>query len=339
MAAEENLTGGQIQEVLDLVIYRSLEPIVLNCSVFDVQITHLLIKGATNKKRKLSALPQSEFIDCLSRALLCTDNQAKYDILRRSKIERGFIYNFIVNFIRLAEQYEGLYQKFLVSPSEVLDKKLLVFERAVGSTRGKLLPTLTSARAYVELVYEFRNSIASNYIKHAYKRARGYVKKQGENFELQDVHQNFLAAVIKAIDKYDSRQGALTSYINYWLINVETYASTEHGHEYGIAYTIPQAVKRDMAKHIGKNAEVNYSVSLDKVIAEEDTNTLGDLLTTGVSVEDTISAGQDHSRMLRLIKAADKQGIARLYLDLEETFTVKEIEQQNEIMRKQVSNT
>ena len=108
-----NLTGGQIQEILDGLIYSSLAPLVTTSDVFDIQVVYLLGLTAKNKKRKLSALPREEFINNLCKTLIVEDRETKIKILTVSKIERGFVYNFVVKFLKETEDYMNLYQKYL----------------------------------------------------------------------------------------------------------------------------------------------------------------------------------------------------------------------------------
>lgn len=338
MKSEGNLTGGQIQDVWDRLIYAALEPIVLHCNVFDVQIVHLLGRATVNKKRKLSALEREDFISNLCRALIA-DAPTKYSILCLSKIERGFICRFIQNFLEVCADYEVLYQEWLLCPSSAADKKLLMFEESMGTTREKLWPTIATSRIFLDKSFEFRNGIVEAYMRHASKQASAFCaeKKKGEQFDVSDVGQNLMAAVIRGLEKYDSSQGAVTSYVNFWLLNATTYASTDHGHEYGIAYIIPQTAKRAMANaDSSKHSSVNFSVSLNQIISTGDEDaTLEDMLDSGISVEGEIVDRQEQEIILKLCKIADRHGLARLYMGIGETFTVKEIQQQNEAMRLQ----
>ena len=158
-----NLTGGQIQEALDFLIYRGLEPIIKYSQVFDIQLVHLLGVAATNKKRKISALDRNEFVARLCNALTTTDTSYKLEIISKSKIERSFVYGFLVNFLNATSDYISLYTKYITCPEyqerATLDLKLKAIERSVGFSRDHLFPTLNICKQYVDLAYEFRNSI------------------------------------------------------------------------------------------------------------------------------------------------------------------------------------
>jgi hypothetical protein len=325
--ATHNMSGGQIQEVLDTLMYQSLTPIVLTSDVFDLQIIYLLGMTAKNKKRKLTALPREDFITALCHCLVTDDRQKKINILAASKIERGFVYNFVVNFLGSVDGYMDLYQKHMLSNEQerkTSELKLRAIERNLSSNRGSLYTAINTATDYLDLAYTFRNTIVNNYLRHSYKQARAFCKDKGDTFDFQCVYQNFLTSIIKAVDKYDCSKGALTSYINYWILNAQTTNNSDHGHEYGVAFTIPQVQRKAMAMDSSNNIS-NYSVSLDSPIESDDgTTELRDYVVGDMGVDIGIERTQEENNIRFLIKAADIKGMARLYLDVDECFSRKE---------------
>lgn len=332
-----SLTGGQIQEVLDFLIYAGLEPIVRGSPVFDVQVTHLLCVASTNKKRKISSLPREDFINKLCTALTTTDIDVKVDAISSAKIERGFVYNFLVNFLNMTSGYVDLYTRYLTATTHVdkatLDRRMAAIERTLCFSRSCLFQTINRCAKYVELAYEFRNGVVEQYIRHAYKQAHAYCKEKGEAIDFDDVSQSLMAAITKAIDKYDSSKGALTSYINYWVLNSLSYQNSDYGHEYGVAYTIPQTQKK--AVQGTRAAEVNFSVSLDEMLDSDSETSFGDLLVGSGSIEDEVVARRSSEDTAYLIKCADKYGLARLYLDLDEFISRKEMLKMAKTMKSQ----
>lgn len=333
-----NLTGGQIQEVLDFLILNSLRPIVMASDVFNVQIIYLLSGTAQNRKRKLSALPREQFMSHMSRALVTSDREMRFDLISQAKIERSFLYNFVVKFLKLADSYKSIYNEFLRAGSKYdrqrFDDKLSVLEKSLSMTRDRMLPAINIAQDYLEMAYAFRNSIVENYIKMASKQARAFVRMKGDNFDFNDVRQNFLTAVTKAVDKYDSSSGALTSYINYWVMNAQG-GSADHGHEYGIAFSIPQLQRKKLAT--GQQHDANFSVSLD-ALAHKDGNSdnlVIDLLQGDPSLEQSRMGDEEIHITRSLIKASDRKSLARLYLDIDETFSTEECQRMVNTMRQQ----
>lgn len=330
-ALTKNLSGGQIQEVLDFLIIESLAPIVKNSSIFDAQICYLLSLVTRNRKRKISALDRETLISMLCSYIETNDYEKKILILTTAKIERGFFYTFVVNFLQEVNGYTDLYQKWVCEADDAeherLGMRLTVIEQSVGVTRDKLFPTINICSDWLELAYEFRNSIISNYIRHAYKHAKAFCANKSRNFDFNDVHQNLLTAVTKAIDKYDSSKGAVTSYINFWLLNAMT-SNLEHGHEYGIAYSIPYTQRRALVN--GTSMEVNFSVSLEQQLTsdrEDGGPTVLSHLVGSTGADVGLEQQQEMDLIRYLAKHADIRGMARLYQGIDEYFSPKEEQQ------------
>ena len=340
---KSNMTGGQIQEALDFLIYHALEPIVLNSEVFNIQLVHLLSRSAVNRKRKLSALPREAFLTRLCNALIVDDREERMELIRGAKIERSFVHMFIVGWLNETATYVDTYVKWLAcsetTERQSLNNRLRVIEESLGMSRDKLFAQIDAVKTYVEMAYEFRNTVVINYVKHAYKQAKAFKEsKAGEqknNVNLSDLSQNLLVAVTKAVDKYDCSKGALTSYVNFWLLNAMTGTHPQHGHEYGVAYTIPQNLKKSMARGEHLEQGVNYSISLDSLFGE-DGSSLGDRLLGTEGTDRTIEEQQELGMVLALIKRADPRGIARLYLDLDEHITEHEKRVMQKTMRDQL---
>jgi hypothetical protein len=337
----DNLTGGQIQEVLDTLIHQSIAPVVRSSDAFDLQVVYILSSTARNRKRKLSSLPRDEAIDKMCQFLSSQDREEKVALVGKMRLERGFIYNFVVRFLREVDGYPDLYHQMLChqlpKEREDIEKKMSMIENSVGCDRSSLLMSSLAARDYLELAYEFRNAIVTQYIKHAYKQAKGFVKLKGKNFDFEDVKQNFLTAITKAVDKYDASKGALTSYINWWLLNAQTTNNSNHGHEYGVAYSIPQLQKKALAEKSTKAKNVNYGISLEKMVGSEGEQTeLGQYIAGDESVERELLDTEEIDNIRALAKTADIKGIARLYLDIDEVFSKKEERRMLKNMRRQL---
>ena len=325
-AETSNLTGGQIQEALDFLIYKGLEPVVLYSNIFDIQLVHLLGVASTNKKRKISALPREEFLNVVSNALLTNDRELKLRLITEARIERGFVYRFLVGFIEATAGYIDNYTKKLCCSDygeiQRLERKISSVERHVGFTRAHLFSTIRVVTGYVNLAYEFRNQIVTQYVRHAYKQAHKFCKEKSGHFDFEDLNQTLMAAITKAIDKYDSSKGALTSYINYWILNAMTYSNPQFGYEYGVSYSIPQVHRK--AIQGSKASEVNFSVSLEKTVGEDDSS-LKDFLIGSLGVDKELEEHDELTTMQYLVKTADPEGIVRLYYDLGEHFSYREL--------------
>jgi hypothetical protein len=232
-----------------------------------------------------------------------------------------------------------LYQQYLLATDEAerlrLGKKLSVVARSlhIGLDPDSMFCIVTQSKDYLDLAYKFRNSIVNNYVRYAYKAAKIFCASKTNSLDFQDVWHNFLAAITKAIDKYDCSKGALTSYIKWWILNSQT--SNSASQEYGLAYDIPQQQRKGLA--IKSRTSVNFSVSLDSLISSDHGDAaLRDYVTEEKGLDECLERDQDIDHTMYLIKKADLSGgLARLYLDLAEYFSKKEIRKMVQTMHDQ----
>lgn len=338
-----NLTGGQIQIILDHLLIESIAPIILHSDIFSHQVAYLLSVVAKNKKRKISALEREVFITYLCNYLAITDRKARLKLLTSMKMERAFIYNFVLNFLDGTKDYQSIYLSYLKNIGKMdedrLDMKLQVIERKYNIPRENMFSTINHCKDFLNLMFEFRNNIVKNYLKYAHKAAKIFCNSKTNTMDFQDVWNNFMTVIFKAIDKYDSSKGALTSYIKWWILNVQTAPVAEHGHEYGVAYTLPQFQKKHLATLTARNLvkkEQNFGVSLDRLLGDEESSTIADFIIGDTAVDKHIIKEEEHNIVRYLAKKADPLGIARLSLDIQEYFSVKERKLMRRTMRKQL---
>ena len=322
MSADKNMTGEQIQQIMDMLLYKALEPLVLYTSVFDAQVEYLLWLISTNRKRKLSSLERSTAVSRLAAYLSVRDRRQRFEFVRNARVERFFIHKFLTTFVEANEHYVKQYKEFLREPSE--EKKIALdrYASQVGRCeRGDLYVALKICMAYLKRFYSYRNSIVGHYVKIANKWAKAHITQTGRS-SYKDLVQSIIKAVITALDKYDSRKGALTTYITFWTKNAMR-SSKEH--EYGVAYTVPQSQRKKMFE--GTSSSINFGVSLDSLYAdgEDDENmALHAILSQDRTMDDDIERDESCLFVQRMAKKVDPLGVARLALDIGEYFTPQE---------------
>lgn len=324
MSADKNMTGEQIQQIMDMFLYKALEPLVLYTNIFDPQVEYLLLLVATNRKRKLSSLDRGEAVEKLAAYLSVPDRRQKFDFIRAARVERFFIHKFLISFTEQNKDYVKKYKDFLLNPTKEKQIALDKYAVQVGMCeRSALYNTIKICDAYLKRFYVYRNSVVDHYVKSANKWAKAHVIGAQGRSSFKDLVQSIIKAVITAMDKYDSRKGALTSYVTFWTKNAMK-ASKEH--EYGVAYTVPQAQKKKLFE--GTSHHVNFSVSLDTLYGDDDDENssmaLHSILAPGHTLEKGIEVEQSRTLVQMLAKKVDPIGIARLSLDIGEYFTPSE---------------
>lgn len=335
------LSGGQLQELMDTLLYAALTPVVENTDLFTPQLAYVLSLLVTNKKRKPCAADPEQATYLLIRAL-SAPRSAKMEYIKRIGLERNFVYGFLKNFISYYEKpYMDLYTRFLQNAqhqsAETLRQQLDNMVHGAGAeSRTGLYNTIIRVNYVLPEFFTVFEAAVSNYIGFCAQQAKSYVAKNpNHQYDVKDVTQNFIGAVIVALNKYDCDRGAQSTYVKWWIMHAQTCGSS--GHEYGLAYTIPQSQRKRLA--IGDSSGgANFSVSLDQQPEDDEGSSLHDRL--GGESED-LESEIGHSRLLRRLaevaKRVDPCGIARLQYDMDEVFFPEEIQIMNDHMAEEKS--
>ena len=342
MNNKSNLTGGQIESVMDTMLHGCLREIVENTNIFDVQLTYLLGLITSNKKRKpYNAETRERAISLLIKALSVPRSE-KMTYIMELKMERNFIYVFLENVIkRYYTTYVDLYRRFIVTTDNdrraIYSRRLDVYVKMFGAdSRSKLFVALNRLNDMLPQFMEYFHSVVGDFYRLCSNQTKFYIDtNKGKLYDSKDVRQNFLRNVIIAINKYDSSRGAIVSYAKWWILNAQTCSSSEH--EYGIAYTIPQTQRKKLATG-EDNTSMNFSVSLDAPTSESDEGadaSLHQKVSDHHHLEDHVDSERRTEKLRLLIKRVDPYGVARLTMDVGEEFDKFEIEQMRKHMQLQ----
>lgn len=340
--SKSNLTGGQIQTVMDTLLYDSLRELVLRTSVFDTQLAYLLSLATSNKKRRIfSGATRERALTLLVLALSSEDKEEKMALISSLQMERHFIYVFLKNFLtQYYDQYMELYRKFLIcrdqTKHKALGRRLDAICSSVGAaSKSDMFHALNGLNTLLAMFFEYYSDVIQDFVQLCTQQAKFYVTTNSNNYDFKDVRQNFLRAIIVAINKYDSSKGALTSYVKWWILNAQTCSSAEH--EYGIAYIIPQTQRKKLAVDGANPHSVNFSVSLDSYAQDdgEGETSLYQKIDDNRILDDVVNASRTAEKLSLLVKKVDPHGVARLSLDIGEAFSESEIMLMRRSMREQ----
>lgn len=333
-----NYTSGQIEFVMDSLLYAALSEVIKSTKVFDAQLAYLLSLLTSNKKRKpYNAETRERAMSLLVKAMT-VDGLEKMEYIQEFKMERNFIFVFLENFLnKYYDLYLGTYKSFIeaenITDRVKYSRKLDAIVLDVGAaSRSSLFRCLVNLNDILPEFMKYFNGVVADYYRLCTQQARFYIDtNRGKNYDPSDVNQNFLRNVLVAINKFDSHKGAMVSYVKWWIINAQTSGSREH--EYGIAYTVPQTQRKKIAT--GKESTINFSVSLDAPASDnsEGADELHSLVSDDQRLEDLVDAQRAAQKLAALIKTVDPYGIARLSLDISEHFTQSELDQMHAHMQ------
>lgn len=302
-----NYTSYQLLSVLDKLIWKAMWPIVSSTNYFDRVLATVLAWAAVNPRRKVSSLPRERFNTYALAYLAAEEPAMKMRILKKMRLERNIPLFVINHFLELTVNHPA------DTPTPALAHSLCVKE-------PRSLWFATRQCSYWQKhATDFKGMILEKYMRLVMMEAQMFYKQQRTNnphlnFDIEDIAQNFILAVDKAINKCDAQQGTLTTYILNWIKDAK--GNPQLRGEYGIAYTIPASQRRLMVKDNEPKA-VNVSVSIDSrelLDLASDTNIQGDL-----ERKQTI----DYVRLLA--KRVDPSGIARMFLGVGEILNDTEL--------------
>lgn len=333
---DENLTGAQIEVILDKLLYSALEPIILHTNLFDVQVINMFSQNIVNRKRKISAMDREDIAVELIDYIMCgTDRVHRVEIVKRLRPERNIVHAFLSKVVgTIWAAYEPIYSRLITDSACRADsaKRLDTYVRSVGAeSRSSMFHALVVCSSFLADYDKFFSSVVSQYVKMCSMQARAHMKKHhSRTFDFDDLRQSFLRSVVVAINKYDSSKGPLTSYIKWWIFNAATCGTDEH--EYGIAFTVSSNQKKMMAT--STSDLVNFAVSLDALVVDEDELSLHELLGGSTDeLDDEIEKMTLHDIVRAVVKSVDPTGIGRLTLEVGEHFFIPEREKMREISK------
>lgn len=230
-----NLTSGQYLTILDTMLQRAIEPIVLTTNAFDAFVARLMGWQETHTKRKVSLLDKAEFSIIAVSWLLLPTREAKAANVHRLKLDRASLFEFINNFQESLTPYAeacsaNLYHNGKpASLSECLSYKHQV-ESALGSD-SSLIAAISGSKYWSKEASAFKSKILEKYIRLCLTAAKAdYLNIFDTRVPLCDLVQQYILAASRAIDKCDAKQGVLTTHIRYWFFTARSsmMKSSEH---------------------------------------------------------------------------------------------------------------
>jgi len=316
---DQNYTSGQLFEVLDKMLYRAVEPLILHTRYVDRVLSIVLAWYAQNHRRRISHNSKARLAAFVIAFLSETDGKKRVLLYRRMRLERNITFFIVNNWLAIVEPWKRLHVS--ACRGEVhrqLEQELML--QCCVTNPGKLWGTICTAQYWTTVAADFRDQMAEKYMRMVMLEAQSHWANQRENnphlsLDLDELAQNFMLSVLKAIDKFDERQGTLTAYILNWLKNAKI--SQQYRGEYGVAYTIPHSKKTSIARD-GDTGTRNLSVGLD----DENVQNVADER----NIESVLSQRQELHRVREVAKFSDVQGIGRLLLGIPEVLTDKELQ-------------
>lgn len=304
-------TDSQMMTTLDQLLMLAVEPIIRHTAFVDRNMPAMLCWYATNTGRKISSVDKPKVLHLMNLYLLADNPVDKVRLVRRMKLERNILFFIIKRFLSLTKEYTKLEAAYAQRRLVSRRLKMEEIEQLVGG--GKNLGRVVQrVKSWQDEAVKFRNQILERFMRHSMMQAHRF-HRENPRTNLEDVTQNFVVAVNKAVNKMNPDKGTLAPYAQNWITNAKH--SPSQPHEYGIAYSLSPHAKRAVAKGDLQLVNIASDFETEEVFNHPDHVNEFDTL-----IED------DRARRVRLLaKIADPDGFARQELGIEEVLLPREL--------------
>lgn len=218
-----NLTSYQYLQTLDYLLWQAISRIYQACPDFVLNyvtkvVAHQTLKPAT----KFSSNERGTLPHILFNLLVFSDQ--KY--LEELNLNRGLLFGLIAQFLKTVNRFKQVQDlRIRVSPEH---EAAVVWATSVGlglAPEANLPATIREVEYWDERSHWFKSLIVQKYVRMALLQAQSTYKELMCSVSLNDISQIYLMYVSKAIDRCDSRQGVLTTFIQSWLKSAKAEAA------------------------------------------------------------------------------------------------------------------
>ncbi len=310
---DKNYSSRQLLATLDTLLLCAIKPIITKTRFVDRQLS-LLCGWYTNAaRRKVASLGSKErFISLVVAFIASNSNSDRIKIFQALKLERTLTFWIVQNWLDSLKGWPEAIAKLDFATAQSYERRACVVDnQATFQNMQKVEYWLSKAVA-------FKHQLMEKYMRYAMVEAQAYYAYHRKNnphiqVNVDDVAQNFILAVSKAIDKCDSDKGTLTSYIKSWLQDARN--TTHFRHDYGLVFSLPTSKRREIAR---KQSTVN-NLPVDMESPEVQN------MASSSNVEQELESANVVNTIRRLAKHADPLGLGRLALNITEVLSEEEL--------------
>ncbi len=285
----ENYTSFQYAEVLDTLLYTSIEPLIFHTNVCSIWMPRILAwYSNVSNSRKISSLDRETLQTKLCLFMLIPPAE-RLDLLKRMKLERNLVTLIIDDFLELTKEYRALEERACMASKTdrpILLEMMRQQQVKVGVNGADLYPLYQHVKVWYELYLEFRSYLIEKFTRYAITKARENYVKVNFALKLDDIIQHYMLALGKAIDKNDTEEGPLASYVGQWFLNARNTVKKEIGN-----------LQTESYDELAEN-EFDFGIHQD--------------------VEQHVERMQTIERVRHFAQVADPLGLGRLRLEIEE---------------------
>jgi len=309
----ENLSSGQLADILDDLLFNALRPIFFNTDHVEQTLIEMLPFVASNARRKFTNMPREDFVDTLFTIVASHDKEAKFVMLRKIGLERTVYISCLKSFDALTLRHETMMRQYLSTAPKLLKERhdllsaMTMLEQRLGlRSEASLFTVRAEAAFWFAHALDFKMMIIEKFIRLAFQDSQKARAETGLHVDDDSLFKDYIVSINKAITKFDATKGTLTSFIRWWFMD----AKTSGNHEYDIAYSIPTAQRAKLLA----SGMINFAQQVD----DDTTETLG---SHESNVLDKIIDKETNALHGNIAISADPHKFASLIHDLSYTFS------------------
>lgn len=259
---ETNYSSNQYIQVLDTCLYKAIEPILYCSDYVDGYIGSLMFWYMKETHKNITPLTKEDFAVVCFAFLQSTNAEDKLKCLYRLRLDRSLLINCVQEFLNTTDK-----STFYVGNPNLKTRV---------TTKRDIEPCYAESLFWHNLSIEFKNQIKEKYTRLVIMEAKGQYVQSNHRLDLDDLCQEYLLYLDKAICKYDVTKGTLTSYIQTWTNKVKNLIwirlnNVEYSYD-SIIETTDIKSEENIESQI---CSVDYNLKTEALIASVDPQGLG----------------------------------------------------------------
>lgn len=217
---DQNLTSYQWLKTLDHFIENAIDPLVTaNCDLVDNYFAKVTAWQSHKPSIKFTREPKSGLPSMLFNSLT-TSGRVKRQWQRDMLLNRGLLFGLLSVFADTVNNYKQLHDPWFPIPYSKRLRLMRLAAKRCGS--DFLYASITESEFWSRKAYYFKELLLQKYIRLALMQAQRTYKEINCVISLDDIVSIYLSYLSKAIDRCDSRQGVLTTFIQVWFYSART---------------------------------------------------------------------------------------------------------------------
>lgn len=214
-----NLTSYQWLATLDHFIESALDPIVTAYPDYLDNYFSKVVAWQTNKPSVKFSRNDKGTLPALLFNSLTTEDAVKRGFQKDMMFNRGVLFGAINSYLATTSGYMLLHD-----PRMKLKKarRRLLIQRAQERTSEHLYEGTQECQYWATKAFSFKEMIVQKYVRLALMSAKRTYEQVQYRQKLDDIVQTYLVYLSKAIDRCDSRQGVLTTFIQTWFYSARS---------------------------------------------------------------------------------------------------------------------